>query len=227
MSFDLLAYAEEHGYRVRNLHDGHPVPPVRPPYHGRRGRFAGYLGADDREDAIVCRHGYVADDGDGRIGWFLFAPTTRSMRAKLRKLEGLGVDVVQEGDSEAAGDAPVGQIAEVLAVLVPYRKAKRQPTRGTWARQTNAAEVGSVRVRLGAEASQSHAGQRVDQSGPVRSETSHPTTDVCGVANAGGPLPYGPDPQLRGASAAQRKGAWGPMAAAQNRIPPGPSGRDV
>ncbi len=144
-------------YRVRSLHDGHPVPPARPTYHGRRGRLAGYLGADDRKDAIVCRNGCVTDDGNGRIGWFLFAPTTRSMRAKLRKLTALGVDLVQEGDTEAAGGASVEQIGDVLRVLVPYRKAKRQPTRGTWARQTHATAAGRVNVRPGARAAQKRA----------------------------------------------------------------------
>jgi hypothetical protein len=146
MSFDLVGYAKTHRCRVRNLHDGYPVPPMLPPKHGRRGHRRGYWSKEDREDAIVCRHGYATDDGDGQLGWFLFAPTTRGMPAKLRKLAALGADVVQEGDIEAADGAAVEQIGDVLRVLVPYRKAKRQPTRGTWACQTHAAPVGRVNV---------------------------------------------------------------------------------
>jgi hypothetical protein len=157
MNFDLVAYAKEHRYRVRNVHDGYPVPPMLPPKRGRRGHRRGYWSKEDREDAIICRHGYVTDDREGRIGWLLFAPTTRGMRARLRTLAALGVDVVQEGDTEAAGQASVEQIGDVLRVLVPCRKAKRQPTRGTWARQTNAATVGSVEVRPAAESGQKRA----------------------------------------------------------------------
>ena len=80
MAFEVVEFARERRYRVRNLHDGHPVPPARPPKHGDQGNFSGYRADGERDDAIVCRRGYVTDEGDGRIGWFLYAPTTRRMR---------------------------------------------------------------------------------------------------------------------------------------------------
>jgi hypothetical protein len=146
VSFDLLTYAAEHRYRVRNLHDGRRVPPTRPPARGRRGRPSGYLGAADRLDVLACRHGYVCDNGNGRLGWYLVAPTTRSMRAKLGKLVRLGVNVQQEGDREAAGDAPVGQLAKVLQVLVPLQIPNHPGHRATLARQASAARAGSTSV---------------------------------------------------------------------------------
>ncbi|UCE61393.1 MAG: hypothetical protein JSU63_06520, partial [Phycisphaerales bacterium] len=58
---DLLAYAREHRYRVRNLHDGKPVPPAMPKKSSRD--KVGYVGDLDRWDAIVGHRGYVAMDG--------------------------------------------------------------------------------------------------------------------------------------------------------------------
>ena len=81
MSFDLMAFAKQRRYRVRNLHDGHAVPPARPPKHGKRGPVQGYLGADDRMDAILGKRGYVAMDGE-RLSVFA---SYRSRRAKDRR----------------------------------------------------------------------------------------------------------------------------------------------
>ena len=50
MTFDLLTYAAAHRCRVRNLHDGGPVPPVRRFAAGDR--QVAYRGRDDREDVI-------------------------------------------------------------------------------------------------------------------------------------------------------------------------------
>lgn len=93
--FDLLAYARQHRLRVRNVHDGAPVPPMRRPRAGRR--RARLIGADDRLDAIIGRFGYVDYGGrgsdwiggvrsshDGRPGrtWSGFLERQRAQRAR-------------------------------------------------------------------------------------------------------------------------------------------------
>jgi hypothetical protein len=83
MSFDLLAYADEHRCRVRNLHDGDPVPPTRRP---RKRRRMVYRAADDRDEVIICRDGYVApDDGAAdRAAFCVLCRSPRALRARLR-----------------------------------------------------------------------------------------------------------------------------------------------
>lgn len=54
--FDLVTYARRHRYRMRNLHDGGPVPPARRmKSQGETTPTAqvGYVGKDDRSDPIV------------------------------------------------------------------------------------------------------------------------------------------------------------------------------
>jgi hypothetical protein len=142
MSFDLLAYAADHRYRVRNLHDGRRVPPAAPPKHGQRGRLTGYCGQHDRDDAIIGKYGYVTDDGDGRIGWCLLVHAGWSKTAKLRRLAALGATIKQEGDTEAAGDAPVEEIRAVLRVIKAYRTRKMPPSEQAVARNLHAAGSG-------------------------------------------------------------------------------------
>ncbi|UCE61970.1 MAG: hypothetical protein JSU63_09620, partial [Phycisphaerales bacterium] len=48
---DLIAYAKKHRYRIRNLHDGGPVPPAMPQKSSKD--KLGYVGESDRWDAIV------------------------------------------------------------------------------------------------------------------------------------------------------------------------------
>jgi hypothetical protein len=122
MTFDLLAYAREHHHRVRNLHDGAPIPPTRRTLDGPA--VVAYRGVTDRDDAIICRDGYVDATGDGpeRIGFCVLCRSPRGLLARLRLLEQVGATITQEGDTEAAGYAPVARIAEVLAVLRPYRR---------------------------------------------------------------------------------------------------------
>ena len=53
------------------------------------------------------------------------------MTPRLRALVAIsGVVLVQEGDAEAAGDARVKALAAVLAVLRPYRHARRAELAG-------------------------------------------------------------------------------------------------
>ena len=125
MSFDLIAYAKKHRYRVRNLHDGQGVPPTR-----RRGerRPGGFIG--ERHDAITCYDGYVDVLGVGRIGWCVLVETRRQLTARLAKLETIGVEITHEGDAEAAGWAPEDRIADVLAALRPHRIRRETRARG-------------------------------------------------------------------------------------------------
>lgn len=121
MSFDLRAYAAEHRLRVRNLHDGAPVPPAR-----RRSDHTpvAYRGGGDRAEVIICRDGYVDYGGHGhdRVEFCVLCRSSRVLRARLRLLVEVGAVITQEGDTEAAGHAPLSQMDEVLAALHPYRR---------------------------------------------------------------------------------------------------------
>jgi len=131
MSFDLIAYARARRYRVRNLHDGRPLHPLRLPRRGR-GRVTGFQFADDRMDAIIGRHGYVCDDGEpGRIGWYVFAGSRKGMNRWLPKFTAAGAAIKQECDTEAAGDAPVESLDAILRVIEPFteRPAELVPRR--------------------------------------------------------------------------------------------------
>ncbi len=145
MTFDLMTYADEHRCRTRNLHDGRPLHPLRVPVR-RRGRSPGYVGDEDRMDAIICRHGYACTEGNGRIGWYLFAGSAKGIKRWLPKLIAAGVVVEQEGDREAAGDAPVGSIDEILKVLQPYQRAKMLARQGALAPRSDATTPGGVSV---------------------------------------------------------------------------------
>ena len=74
-SFDLVSYARERRLRVRDLHDGKPVPPVstraKPKY--RSGR--------ESDPAIVCRYGYVHAEPPG-LGWAVFFESGRGFPSR-------------------------------------------------------------------------------------------------------------------------------------------------
>jgi len=118
----MKAFAQTHGYRLRNLHDGHPVPPLRKTTprmsHGYK---------SDRHDAILCEFGYVDSQDNETIGWCLLTDSERKLNHRLRKLELLdGVTVNQLGDTEASGVAPKSSIHCVLGVLKPLRIKKSE-----------------------------------------------------------------------------------------------------
>jgi hypothetical protein len=142
MSLDLLAYAAHHRLRTRNLHDGRPVPPMRP----RKGtRPTGYAGRGDRCDAVIGRHGYVTTDGApaGTIGWCVVCQSARGLTPRLEALRQLGVTVAQCGHSEAAGLAPVALLDEVLAIIQPFRR-KPPPAQGSSALQNRRQQAGAT-----------------------------------------------------------------------------------
>ena len=120
-SFDLVSYARRHGYRTRNMHDGAPVPPTR--RLSEQDRTA-YRSTEDRDDAIICRDGYADFGGFGldRIGFCVLCRSRRALTVRLRLLANAGATVTQEGDTEAAGYAPLARIDDVLTALRPYRR---------------------------------------------------------------------------------------------------------
>lgn len=123
MPFDLMIHAKMHRCHLRNLHDGRPVPPARI-RGGKRGPASGDGYA--REEAIVGRHGYMTADGD-RIGWALLCGTKHMFNPRLRDIRAIpGVVVRQEGDTEAAGSAPIEAVGRLLDVLKVWRL--RMPT---------------------------------------------------------------------------------------------------
>ncbi len=127
MSFDLLAYAKEHRYRVRNLHDGYPLLPLKPKGDHKS---VGYVGHVDRHDAIIGEYGYVDADGNpgGMLGWYLVFETARGLAPRIAKIEAAGGKVTQEGDFEAAGFIPVAGIEVALKAIKVYRIPLRNPS---------------------------------------------------------------------------------------------------
>lgn len=120
MTTDLVSYASQHRYRLRNLHDGLPCPPAR--QRRPKGRRAAFAGREDRDLAVVCQLGYICAEGDG-IGWVLLCPSKRGLGHRLTRLRRLpGVAVRQEADTEAAGTATIAALPGVLRVLRPYRR---------------------------------------------------------------------------------------------------------
>jgi hypothetical protein len=126
--FDLTSHAEKRRYRLRNLHDGRLLHPLRVPVSAR-GRSEGHVGKDDRMDAIIGQHGYVTDEGGGRIGWYVFSKTNFGVNSWLPRLGAAGAEIKQVGDGEAAGHAPAEAIGAILGIVRPFRKADRPDRR--------------------------------------------------------------------------------------------------
>jgi hypothetical protein len=144
MTFDLLAYAAAHRLRARNLHAGGPVPPARAP----RGtvRRPAYHSRADRDDAIICRDGYVVDSSRPEL--IEVCVLCRSGRGLQRCRGALAhiVTFVQVGDAEAAGHAPVGALERVLTALRPYRRREGPAGAGFRRPESTQAGVGVVEV---------------------------------------------------------------------------------
>ena len=114
-------------YRIRNMHDGYPVPPTR--RRGRRGSD-GYWGPADRFDAVIGRRGFAHVDGvpAGRIGWVLLCKSGRALIPSVAAIRAMGGAVRQIGTNEAAGDAPESCAAALLETIRAWkRRAPRRP----------------------------------------------------------------------------------------------------
>lgn len=124
---DLVEYARQHRNRLRNLHDGDPVPPARR-QKSSESRVA-YIGAFDRWDTIVGYDGYVVDEGEpGRLGICLSYRSARGVKKAEARIRAMGGTVKQIGDIEIAGAVPVERIEEALRLIrvskVPLRNPK-------------------------------------------------------------------------------------------------------
>ncbi len=122
--FDLTGYAKKHRYRLRNLHDGGPVPPAKP-VRGS-GRPTAYVGAEDRMDAIVGYRGYVATDGN-ELSVCLFYGSAKGVNRAVSRLEAIGGRIDQLGDTEVGAIVPAQQIDEVLKLIRVSKVANRNP----------------------------------------------------------------------------------------------------
>lgn len=126
---DLAKYARQNRYRVRNLHDGEPVPPAR--RRKSNGRRVAYVSATDRLDVIVGYDGYLVDEGEPcRLGVYMTFKSARGVKRTQARLEAMGGTVKQVGDIEIAGTVPVERIEDALKLirvskLPPGASAKR------------------------------------------------------------------------------------------------------
>ena len=139
LASNLVEYARKHRYRLRNLHDGGPVPPAR--YRKLKGKApvgqAGYIGQDDRHDAIVGYDGCIADEGEpGQLGICLFYKSGRGVKRAHARIQAMGGTIKQVGDAELAGSVPVDRIQEALKLvkvskLSPGNPNARPPSRSS------------------------------------------------------------------------------------------------
>lgn len=112
--FNPTTHAHDHRFRIRDVNDGHPVPPVR-----RVARATIGSAGIGRDDVIACKFGYVGEYAPGKVGWYLTSPkeTAHASLSKVPQLEAVGAVVTQVGDYEAAGWAPEDRIDDVLKIL--------------------------------------------------------------------------------------------------------------
>ena len=132
-------YAKENHYRTRNLHDGRPVPPAAIDRKKRTLKETVEetlrLGKD-RCIAIVGEHGYVFEQ-DGKLEWFSVRKLGGSaLMASVMTIIGFfyhagyrsfGYNIIQEGDLEAAGTAPLAAIERVLEAIKVRRVGRGRP----------------------------------------------------------------------------------------------------
>jgi hypothetical protein len=123
-SFDLAAYARQHRYRLRNLRDGNPVPPMKPAE--KTGMTKGHWAEEDRMDAIIGRDGYIAMDGV-RLSVCLFYGSAKGVNGAIGRLEAIGGQIDQVGDTEVGATVPVERIDEVLKIIKVFKLPLRNP----------------------------------------------------------------------------------------------------
>jgi hypothetical protein len=111
--FDLIEYARRNRFRIRNLHDGSPVPPAR---RSGKSTKTGCIGPVDRWDVIVGQRGYLATENGG-LSVFQFFNSARGVSGAKSAIEALDGQVTQEGDSELAASLPMGALDEALKLI--------------------------------------------------------------------------------------------------------------
>ncbi len=126
-TFELAAYAKKYRYRLRNLHDGGPVPPAKPARGA--GGPTGYIGATERMDAIVGSKGYVTMDGN-ELSVCLFHKNALGINRAVPRLEAIGARIDQIGDTELGATFSVEHIDEVLQLIKASRL--RPPNQGSF-----------------------------------------------------------------------------------------------
>ncbi len=85
---------------------------------------------EDRCPAIVSHDGYVFAEG-GRLEVYLAYRSAREAKSASRRLTELGGEVIQEGDIELGGTAPVEQIESVCRLIRAARRSKGNPQSDT------------------------------------------------------------------------------------------------
>ena len=125
-AFNLMEWADNNNYQVRNLHDGYPVPPMKV---GKRDGRPGYAAPEDRMDVIIGQKGYVCYEVPGRIGWYFCGADGKERLEAERKLRKLSATTVWRGDYEAGGDAPLSTIRAILRYIKAYRRRSNRPQR--------------------------------------------------------------------------------------------------
>jgi hypothetical protein len=118
-----MTHAQAHRYRTRNIHDGRPLPPCWLDRTARRVPDQAFGAVDDRCDAIVGRQGYVFSQ-DGHLEVYLAYKSRLGVNRAAAKLAELGGAVMQEGDTEVGGWAPVAKIEAVCQMIQAAKRPK-------------------------------------------------------------------------------------------------------
>lgn len=128
-SIDLLAFARARRLRIRNLHDGRPVPPARllKPNGSRPAGQTGYVGECDRLDAVVGFNGYLVDEGNGRLGIYLCYRSLQGVKKAEAKIRAWGGTVTQSGSFEVGGTIPGSALKDALRLIRVSKLAPGNP----------------------------------------------------------------------------------------------------
>ena len=111
--FDLIGYSRQNRFRIRNLHDGSPVPPARRRTKSTR---TGCVAVVDRWDVIVGQRGYLTAE-EGSLGICLFFKSGRGVSGAKSAIAALAGQVTQEGDCELTASLPIGALDGALKLI--------------------------------------------------------------------------------------------------------------
>jgi len=142
MAVTIESYAAQHRLRLRNLHDGKPVPPC-PIKKARKVLSEAYRRPEDSCLAIVGNRGYVFAQ-DGRLEWYLSVGMAGEHRRSLEsQIQEAGGTVRQRGDLESAGTSPESAIAAICRAI----KARKVGTGGPGRTKEELAALSQRRIR--------------------------------------------------------------------------------